>query len=50
MKAAGWAEISSELPSAPAGILRVYLPAVDQPAEVDWIEISSAGKMRRWDF
>ena len=34
----------------PLGILRVYLPAQEQPVEIDWIEFVSGDKPRRWDF
>ena len=47
-----WQTVSVEVPEAvPIGILRLYLPAVQQQVEVDWIELKPAtGQPRRWDF
>ena len=38
--------------AGPLGILRVYLPAAQQPVELDWIEVQSKadGKPHRWDY
>ena len=46
-----WQTITVETPArGPIGILRVYLPAQQQPVEVDWIELKSDAKNQRWDF
>ena len=46
----GWHDVAVDLPAdATVGILRVYLPAQEQPVEVDSIELKAA-KPRRWDF
>ena len=38
----GWEEITVELPAeGPLGIVRLYLPMQEQPAEIDWIELTS---------
>jgi len=53
LKAGTWEETSVTLPTATApGIVRLYLPAQDQPVELDWIEIHSgpAAKRVRMDF
>ena len=45
--------VQIEIPAAgPLGILRVYLPAAQQPVELDWIEVQSKadGKPHRWDY
>lgn len=46
-----WQEISVMLAqSGPIGMMRMYLPAQKQPVQVDWIELVSNGKYKRWDF
>lgn len=51
LAAGAWQDSIIELPAkGPLGIVRVYLPAQTQPVEVDWIEIKSKGKPKRWDF
>ncbi len=47
-----WQELSTTVPEdGPLGTMRVYLPASQQPVEVDWIEVAPAkGKAQRWDF
>lgn len=52
MKAGDWVEIGSKIPvrEGEAGIVRIYLPAGDEPIEIDWIEITNSGRTRRWDF
>lgn len=46
-----WQEISVSIPAeGPLGILRVYLPAQKQPVEIEWIELKSTGKPKRWKF
>jgi arylsulfatase A-like enzyme len=47
----GWQEVSASINTeGPLGIVRLYLPAQKQPVELDWIEITSTGKPKRWDF
>ena len=51
LKPGDWQELSVKLPAEePWGILRVYLPAQTQPVEVDWIELETQAKPRRWEF
>lgn len=52
VKAGAWSELAVNIPAEPgeAGILRLYLPAQDQPVRIDWIEVEAAGKTRRWNF
>ena len=51
LAAGDWQEVSVPLPAdANLGILRVYLPAQQQPVEVKWIELKTADKAKRWDF
>lgn len=52
VKAGAWAEITVNIPAAgdQPGIVRLFLPAQDAPVELDWIEVTSGGKSRRWDF
>ena len=51
LKAGDWQEISVELPvPGPLYILRVYLPAQQQPVEIDWIELKSDDQKKRWNF
>jgi len=47
-----WQEISVNVPAdGPVGILRIYLPAQEQPVEIDRIELKpKSGKPRHWDF
>ena len=46
-----WQEVTVSLPaSGPLGILRLYLPAQQQPVDVDWVELTAAGKLKRWEF
>jgi arylsulfatase A-like enzyme len=51
-KAGAWEEIRIALPAPKdtPGILRLFVPARDEPVELDWIELTSGGKTRRWDF
>lgn len=49
--AGGWQELAIDIPAiGPLGILRVYLPAQQQPVEIDWIELKTAAASRRWNF
>ena len=53
LRGGDWQEVVVEVPATgPLGILRVYLPAGQQPVEVDWIELEAkpTAKPRRWDF
>lgn len=47
-----WQDVSLELPVAGTlGTLRIFLPAVEGPVDVELIEISAGeGKVRRWGF
>jgi arylsulfatase A-like enzyme len=48
-----WQDITVSVPAAgPFGILRVYLPAANQPVDVDWVEFGSGKQAapRRWNF
>ncbi len=46
-----WQEVTVNIPATgPLGILRLYLPAQKQPVDVDWIEIKSGDKTKRWEF
>jgi len=52
VKAGAWTEISAAIPAPgdKAGIIRLFLPAQDASVELDWIELTSGGRTRRWDF
>jgi hypothetical protein len=51
LKPGDWQAVTVNVPAeGPVGILRVYLPAQQQPVEIDWIELTGAGKARRWEF
>jgi hypothetical protein len=52
LKAGAWTEISAAIPAPgdQAGIVRLFLPAQDASVELDWIELTSGGQTRRWDF
>jgi len=48
-----WQDITVSVPAEGRfGILRVYLPATNQPVDVDWIEFGRGQQAapRRWDF
>lgn len=46
-----WQEVNVPITSTgPYGMIRLYLPVQTQPVELDWIEVVSTGKFRRWDF
>lgn len=47
-----WSEIAVELPArdGETGILRLYLPAESQSVELDWIELKTTSRTKRWDF
>ena len=48
----GWQDVAVELPvSGKLGTLRIFLPAVDGPVDVELIEIAAGdGNVRRWEF
>ena len=47
----GWQEVNVPITSTgPYGMIRLYLPVQTQSVELDWIEVVSTGKFRRWDF
>jgi hypothetical protein len=52
LAAGDWREVAVDLPATGAiGVVRLYLPAADQPVELDWIEIRArSGKTQRWEF
>lgn len=46
-----WQELTIKVPATgPLGVVRIYLPKQDEPIEIDWIEIKSAGKVTRTEF
>lgn len=46
-----WQEVRVEFPAdALMGILRLHLPAQNQTVDLDWIDLKTASKPRRWDF
>ncbi len=49
-----WQVVSVAVPAqGPLGVMRIYLPASRQPAELDWIEACSSrpgAKPQRWEF
>lgn len=46
-----WQEVNVPIThTGPYGMIRLYLPVQAQNVDVDWIEVVSAGKFRRWDF
>jgi hypothetical protein len=52
LAAAVWEEVEVALTDivGKATIVRVYLPAKDQPVEVAWIELRDGSQTRRWEF
>jgi arylsulfatase A-like enzyme len=52
LKAGEWVEIEADVraPGGQAGILRLFLPAHNGAVQLDWIELTSGGRTRRWDF
>lgn len=52
VQAGDWVELKLAVnsPADEAGILRLFLPAEGDSAEIDWLELTSSGKTRRWDF
>ena len=46
-----WQELSVNLSAHGAlHILRVYLPAQQQPVEIDWVELKAGDQKRVWQF
>lgn len=47
-----WKDVSVVIPARKetAGIVRLFLPVQDPLVEIDWIELITNGKTRRWDF
>ena len=46
-----WQDVSINIPGTGAlGILRLYLPAQQEPIELQWIELHGAGANKRWEF
>lgn len=46
-----WQEVSIDLPAeGKLGIVRIYLPAMHGPVELDWIEMTNGKNVERWDF
>ena len=46
-----WQDLMLEIPAeGQVGIFRVYVPAQEKPVEIDWIELKSAARTRRWEF
>ncbi|GIW89847.1 MAG: hypothetical protein KatS3mg109_0279 [Pirellulaceae bacterium] len=46
-----WQKITVTIPARERlGIVRLYVPAAHQPVDIDWIELKSNNKTRRWDF
>ncbi len=52
LKAGAWTEISAAIPAPgnKVGIIRLFLPVQDSSVQLDWIELTSGGQTRRWDF
>lgn len=46
-----WQTVTVQVPAdGPISILRLYLPAQEQPVEIDWIELKAIRQSRRWNF
>lgn len=51
LPAGDWAEVTMPIPTiGPLSIVRVYLPAQQQPVEVDWIDLKGVNSHKRWNF
>ena len=50
VKAGEWTEVTSPIPAVAgkSGVLRLFLPG--DATAIDWIELTTAGKARRWEF
>ncbi len=51
IKPGEWQEVTVEVPAEGAvGILRVHVPAQKEAVEIDWIELKTPAKIKRWEF
>jgi len=51
LTAGDWQEVTVELPAqGPLGILRLYLPAQKEAAQIDWIDLQSGKETHRTEF
>ena len=51
LTAGDWQDVSVSIPASGAlGIIRLYVPAQQQPVEIDWIELQGTGAKKRWEF
>lgn len=51
LPAGTWETVRLELPvEGPVGVLRLHLPAAEQPVELDWIQFKGGNGQRRMDF
>ncbi len=52
--AGDWQTVAVAVPApGPLGVVRLYLPASEKPAELDWVEVRGKGpgaKPQRWEF
>jgi hypothetical protein len=50
--AGDWQEVQTEITGdGPLGTLRLYLPSVASPIDIDWVELKpKKGKAQRWEF
>jgi hypothetical protein len=50
VKAGSWDDVKIPISAVAekAGIIRLFLPS--DINEIDWMELTSAGKVRRWEF
>lgn len=51
LRGGDWQEVTVALPAAGVlGIVRLYLPAQQEPVQLDWVELQSGKETRRSDF
>ncbi len=51
IKGGDWQDLNVQVPAkGPVGILRLYLPAQQEPVEIDRIELKGAGAAKKWEF
>lgn len=52
VQAGDWVELklAVQSPADAGGILRLFMPAQETAVEIDWLELTTFGKTRRWDF
>jgi hypothetical protein len=43
-------KLAVQSPADAGGILRLFIPAQETAVEIDWLELTTSGKTRRWDF